>query len=688
MHQNNNSRNAVLAVRVSTVGQGIDGDSPEAQIEQGKRYAPAHGINIVKTLTYLESAAGDKQPMQHVIDYALDPKNEIDVVLVKSIDRFTRGGSTAYDLLKRQLEPRGIDLEDMYGVISNVKVNTLEHLGMQYKWSVHTPSRKTELLEAERAKDEVRDILTRMIGSEIRYTQIGYWLRSAPYGYTTQRIETANGKRTILVPQADQAPIIRKMYEMRATGLHSDDQIAAEMNRLGFRTPIKVTRDKTDRTKIIGRSGGKPMTGKLLRSYVAKTLYAGVNTEKWTGGTPVRCKFDGLVSVELFNKANRGKVHITMNEDDPDHPIVGRAPKQEKFAKKNVYNEEFPYRKIITCPECCHPLLGSASRGRLGKYYPAYHCSHHGHYFRVPKGQFDDVINAFVERVIIDPARFDEVAEAVLTVWRQRQTKTQDETVLRERKRTELEAEMRTIVDKMKFISSPTALKYMEEDIAKIEEQIIGLDTRKEEQAAQEDVDMPTILTYLRYFVKHMRDLLIDHCNPILQARYFGVIFDQVPSYADIDCGSTPIEKIPGVNELFKLAHSQDVSLVRMTGLEPARLAAPAPKTGVSTISPHPHKCAPESDRTWLFYMFLWPFASRPVAFYLLCNTLDDVIVYRTSLRNPSERLESRTPYELLHFGKRHNTDSSDLCGLRTEKHLVWAKFGNIYMFDSPYVLT
>ena len=198
-------RNGVLAVRVSTLGQGIDGDSPEAQIEQGKRYAPAHNINIVKILTYLESAAGDKQPMQHVIDYAIDPKNEIDVVLVKSIDRFTRGGSTAYDLLKRQLEPRSIDLEDMYGVISNVKVNTLEHLGMKYRWSIHAPSRKTELLEAERAKDEVRDILTRMIGSEIRYTQIGYWLRGAPYGYSTQRIETVNGKRTILVPHTDEA---------------------------------------------------------------------------------------------------------------------------------------------------------------------------------------------------------------------------------------------------------------------------------------------------------------------------------------------------------------------------------------------------------------------------------------------------------------------------------------------------
>ena len=52
MFQGSKQRNAVLAVRVSTVGQGIDGDSPEAQIEQGKRYAPTHGINITKILTH------------------------------------------------------------------------------------------------------------------------------------------------------------------------------------------------------------------------------------------------------------------------------------------------------------------------------------------------------------------------------------------------------------------------------------------------------------------------------------------------------------------------------------------------------------------------------------------------------------------------------------------------------------
>lgn len=564
MELNRQMHNAVLAVRVSTVGQGIDGDSPEAQIEQGQRYAPTHNINITKILTYLESAAGDNQPMQHVIDYAIDPKNEINVVLIKSIDRFTRGGSTTYDLLKRQLGPFNVDLEDMYGVISNVKVNTLEHLGMSYKWSVHTPTRKSELLEAERAKDEVRDILTRMIGSEIRYTQIGYWSRSARYGYQTEKIETTNGKRVILVENTDQAPIVRKMYEMRANGLHSDDQIAAEMNRLGFRTPIRVVRDKYDHTKITKRIGGKHMTGKLLRAYISKTIYAGINTEKWTGDTPVKCKFKGLISIGLFNKANRGKINIVINPDDPERPIVGRAPKQEKMAKKNVYNEEFPYRKVVTCPYCHNPLLGSASRGRLGKYYPAYHCSHHGHYFRVPKDQFYATIESFINRVMISPERFDEVAQTVIKVWEQRNTKVQNETVLRDNRRTEIEAQIRVIVDKMKLISSPTAIKYMEEELVELEQQINNLEARKEEQMIQNKVDMPTILTYIKYFVEHMKDLLIDHCNPILRARYFGVIFDTVPNFAELDCGTTKIEKIPGVNELFKLAHSETVSMVQL----------------------------------------------------------------------------------------------------------------------------
>ena len=578
-------RNAVLAVRVSTVGQGIDGDSPEAQIEQGQRYAPLHNMRVVKVLTYLESASGDKQPMQHVIDYAIDPKNEIEVVLIKSIDRLTRAGSTAYDLLKRQLDAHNVALEDMYGVVSNIRVNTLEHLGMKYRWSEHAPSRKTELLEAERAKDEVRDILTRMIGSEIRYTQLGYWSRGAIYGYMTQKVETQNGKRTILLENPDTGHIIKRMFELRAAHVLTDDQIAQTVNDMGFKTPTKVVRDKMDRTKIIRVSGGKLMTAKLLRAYIRKTIYAGVNTEKWTGGKPVKCRFEGLISLELFNAANRGKLVITPNPDDPDHPTVGRAPKQEKFAKKNVYNADFPYRKVVGCPTCHHPLLGSASRGRLGKHYPAYHCSNHGHYFRVPKPEFDATINSFIESIVISPERLDELMQAVLSVWEARQGQVKRDEEFNVKRKEELETQIKIIVDKMKLISSETAIKYMEQDLVKIEKELKELESKSVE-SAEETIDMPTILQYVKYFMEHIKELLIDHCNPIKKAHYFGVLFDQVATYDEIKDGTADLSKIPGVNELFKLAHSSQGSLVRTRGLEPPRvLSSLVPETSASTNS-------------------------------------------------------------------------------------------------------
>lgn len=81
--------------------------------------------------------------------------------------------------------------------------------------------------------------------------------------------------------------------------------------------------------------------------------------------------------------------------------------------------------------------------------------------------------------------------------------RVQDEGELRDKKREELEAQMRVIVDKMRLVSSPTAIRYMEEDLTKIEQQINDLDARKGELETQGGVDMPTILKYIEYFVEH-----------------------------------------------------------------------------------------------------------------------------------------------------------------------------------------
>jgi site-specific DNA recombinase len=552
-------RSGVLAIRASSAKQGIDGDSPEAQHEQGIRFAKQQGITIVETLTYLESASQEEQPMQNVIEYCKKHKDELDVVIVKSIDRFTRGGSTVYDQLKMQLEPFDIDLIDIYGVISNTKVNTLEHLGFQYRWSVFSPSRKTELLEAERAKDEMRDIMSRMIGAEIRYTRMGYWLRRPPYGFDSMSLDTANGKRRVLTPLTSESIYIAKMFELRCRGTVSDHQILDEINALGYQSRVDVLRDKHDRTKIIGQMGGNELDMKGLLRYLENPIYAGVNCEKWTDFKPVRCKFKGLVSVEDFNAANRGKVAIT--EIDGELSLYKREPAAFQL-KKRLVNPDFPYKRQVMCPGCRKPFAGSASRGKLGKYYPAYHCSRYNdHHYRIPKKEFDAVIERFVEKVQVSSNYMEALEQAVLREWDKRQAVVAQDEVTIESRITALKSEARLTVDKMKLVSSEMAIKYMEEDLMKIEVEITNLQTQKEITVKDKPTDMRVVMDYLKYFVAHLDYLLLKQIDPLKKANFFGVLFRQAPTYQDLICGTQNMGQITGLSKVFSLAFEAKGSL-------------------------------------------------------------------------------------------------------------------------------
>jgi len=90
-------------------------------------------MRITEQFEFLESGSKAQQPMQRAIDFCKDPHNNIKYFIIKSIDRFTRGGSRIYEDLKMQLDECGIILIDTYGVISSQKVNTLDHLGFTYK---------------------------------------------------------------------------------------------------------------------------------------------------------------------------------------------------------------------------------------------------------------------------------------------------------------------------------------------------------------------------------------------------------------------------------------------------------------------------------------------------------------------------------------------------------------------------
>ena len=543
-------RIGLLAIRVSSDKQGLDGDSPEAQREQGEAYAKAHNIVITETIILLESASHEVQPMQKVIDACKDKSKGFQVVLIKSIDRFTRGGGDYYSPLKRQLTRLGIALEDMYGVIGKQQINTLEHTGFKYYWSEFNPTQKSEYLEAERAKDEMRDIMSRMIGAEIRYTQLGYWMRRPHYGFRSVKIDTKNGKRTILKPDKNEAKFIIRLFEMRAAHVYTNQQIADELNSMGFRSRVTIVRDKYDRTKIKRQIGGRKMTAKMIDQYTSKLVYCGIIKEKWTYDKPVKAQFDGLVSVDLFNEANRGRVFVEI--DSRDNIIIKRKAVPDHLKNKQVYNPDYPYKQVVACPKCGKTLSGSATRGKLGKHYPAYHCSRDGHYFRVSKPEFDKTIEDFVRAITIKPEYIDDVIAAIAELWRERQTKQTDANRQRLEHRESLQSQIKATVDRMRVVTSETALKYLEEDILSVEKELAELD---EEIARQPNLqaEFDQVLQYAKYILEHLSELLLDLCNPLRKAAFFGAIFNKLPTYEQINFGTHKNSPPPEVNELFQI---------------------------------------------------------------------------------------------------------------------------------------
>ncbi|QQG40545.1 MAG: recombinase family protein [Candidatus Levyibacteriota bacterium] len=490
--------NAVAAIRVSSTKQGLQGDSPQAQKEQIEQFAKAHNINVKKFFIFMESASKEEQPVQEAIDYCKNPKNDIQLFIIKSIDRFTRGGSYFYDHMKMQLTHYGVRLIDIYGIIGNTEVNTLGHLGIEFPWSVYSPTKKSEILEAERAKDEIRDILSRMIGAEIRYVRMGYRVRPSPYGYMNVKIDTPNGKRVILKPHPKEAPLIIKMFELRAKKTISDEQIIEEVNKMGYKSRVNLLRDPKDKTVVIGERGGIKLAVKRFVEYIRKPIYAGINDEKWTNDQPVKTKFDGLISIELFNKANRGKVVLT--EENGGITIYKNKPEEWRL-KKCVKNPDYPYKRYVLCPTCRYPLYGSASRGRNGTRYPAYHCNKRNHYFRIPAETFEQTIKNFVSRVKVTQEGVEKLKQRVLSKWQDNLTIGQRDVQTIDEKIAELESQKKLIGKQMMKFSSDEAIKLAEDNLKEVVQEIAVLNENKNKQE-DKNIDMTIVLAVVGEFLE------------------------------------------------------------------------------------------------------------------------------------------------------------------------------------------
>lgn len=545
------TKNAIGVLRVSSTKQGLQGDSPEQQKDQIEQFAHAHNYKVVKYFTMIESASGENQPLQLAVDYCKDPNYKIQSLIVKSIDRFTRAGSYAYQNLKAQLARCGVDLVDIYGIIGGDSVNTLSHLDIEYSWSKFNLNKKSEILEAERAKDEVRDILTRMIGAEVHYVRLGYRVRPPPPGYINQKIETEIGKRVILKPDPVEAPWFIRMFELRMQGNLSDPDIVKEINLLGFRSR-KIHKHDKESKLVIGYAGEKQLTVKQLQRFIQNPIYAGINNEKWMNGKPIKARFEGLVTISMFNKANHGKIAI---HETSEGILITKGETPDWQKKKLKENPNFPYKQYVLCPKCHHELYGSAPRGK-SRPHPAYHCSREidgkSHWFYINKKDFDKTIQKFVSDVRFSDQFIQEFNKTILEEWNSHERNVSNDTITYNQRLIAIEQELQLLKDKIKQLSTTTAIGLIEEDIGKLQQEKILLITKRDKKE-DEQLDIQLLLNYTQYYLEHLEELLLGGSDPLQNASLFGLLFEQSPTYDDLKIGT------PKLACIFKLKEHYDV---------------------------------------------------------------------------------------------------------------------------------
>lgn len=151
--------------------------------------------------------------------------------------------------------------------------------------------------------------------------------------------------------------------------------------------------------------------------------------------------------------------------------------------------------------------------------------------------------------------------------WEKRQYALKKDEETAQKRAQELKGQIVAIVDRMKVISNETALKMMEEDIVKLEDEIVQVQTAKSAENDENRINIHTIVKYVKYFMEHLDELLIHHCNPVNKAAYFSVLFDKVPTYQEIKDGTLKTAQLPEVNELFRALNGDVANMVISPGI-------------------------------------------------------------------------------------------------------------------------
>lgn len=566
--------NAINVARVSDPKQVIKGDSLDDQLIKTKNFIEEQGWCLDKSFPLIETGRkAERKFFDEVYEYCKskkDTKNKIDYLVILNIGRFTRGGRRAYEPLKEKFESIGVKVRDIYGTIGE-KINLLKDEGFEYDWSIYSPTEGSEFKEADERASYVKQELVQVIRGAITNVQKGYWNGPAPFGLATKRTDTKyDGVRYVLTerPNTEDSRelfFIKKIMELRAMGT-DDAKTVTILNDLGFSSRICAKRDPRTHQKI-GTKGGVLLTIKKIQELVVNPIYVGIILVKWTHYEPVKAEmFDGIVDVETFNRANRGKIFVVKNKDgtiEIKHNV--NLARLGEGIKRMKYNPIFPFKCVVRCPLCGKEVKASSPRNGSGDQSPRYHCDRNHKYWSKDSTKVSETIEGYLSKLKFSDSAIDLFQEAFLEKWEENNIKALDESKEAENYVAKLLEQQKDTRLAFRTANSESMKKAFESEYDDLEIKIKeARNNRKEKE--EKELDIKALLQQSRELMERPEKLLIDRENMVHQRQLFGLAFEEMPTFDNYANGTAKLRP------LFQLKDNELCSksdYVQRIGVEP-----------------------------------------------------------------------------------------------------------------------
>lgn len=272
-------------------------------------------LPVLKVFIDEESGrTADRTNLQKMLDYCKENRGKVSHLVVSDLSRLARNVADQGMLIGR--------LADMGVTLVSVD-------------EPHIDRTAAGKLSAN-LLGSVNQFYSDVLSERVRYrmaeaVKAGRFVWRAPLGYKNVQ---ANGTKNLAI-DSERAPMIRKAFELLATGSYTTDGVLKAVNAMGLRTVR-----------------GRPVTPQSFSQMIRNPAYKG-----WihSGENKVKGNFEALVSEDLF---------VTVQD-----VINGRrAPVPHKKV-----SEDFPLRGFVRCARCERPLTAGWAQGR-GKKYARYWC--------------------------------------------------------------------------------------------------------------------------------------------------------------------------------------------------------------------------------------------------------------------------------------------------------------------------